>query len=123
MVVDEGTEQEVDRLFHAMADATRRDILQRCTGDGLSVTRLAAAYPMSFAAVHKHVDVLARAGLVRRQRRGREQLVHTEHDGLRQLRQALDDLERTWRARADRMSDLLAEPGHRTPNTDGGQRR
>ena len=61
MVVAGPTEEQVDRLFHALADPTRRDILRRCTTDESSVTRLASTYPMSFAAVQKHVAVLERA--------------------------------------------------------------
>src|SRR5262245_51166847 len=76
----------VDGLFHALADATRRDILGRCSRHGLSVSRLADAYPMSFAAVQKHVAVLERAGLVSKQRRGREQLVRTEAAAMRPSR-------------------------------------
>ena len=78
MVVGEPTDEEVDRLFHALADATRRDILRRCVDGEPSVSRLADVYPMSFAAVQKHVAVLERAGLVTKERRGREQLVRTD---------------------------------------------
>jgi DNA-binding transcriptional ArsR family regulator len=107
MVVGSLTEEEVDRLFHALADATRRDILQRCMGGEPSVSRLAAVYPMSFAAVQKHVAVLERAGLVAKERRGREQLVRTDGDAVHRARDVLDELEQTWRGRAERMSDLL----------------
>ncbi len=75
----------------------------------LSVSGLAAAYPMSFAAVQKHVAVLERAGLVTKERRGREQLVRTDSGGVDRARQALDQLEAAWRGRVDRMSDLLAQ--------------
>jgi DNA-binding transcriptional ArsR family regulator len=108
MVVDSSTDAEVDRVFHALADATRRDILHRCIGSGPSVSRLAEVYPMSFAAVQKHVAVLERAGLVTKERRGREQLVHTDIAAVDRVRQVLDELEQTWRGRAERMSDLLA---------------
>jgi DNA-binding transcriptional ArsR family regulator len=108
MVVDELTEEEADRLFHALSDATRRDILQRCVRGEPSVSRLAAVYPMSFAAVQKHVAVLERAGLVTKERRGREQLVRTDGDAVGRARRVLDELERTWRGRAERMGDLLA---------------
>jgi DNA-binding transcriptional ArsR family regulator len=107
-----------DRLFHALADATRRDILRRSTDGELSVSRLADGYPMSFAAVQKHVAVLERAGLVTKERRGREQLVRTVPDAVARARRALDDLEATWRGRVDRMSDLLERPpgaGRHTP--------
>ncbi|MEU7579743.1 metalloregulator ArsR/SmtB family transcription factor [Streptomyces sp. NPDC041068] len=109
MVVREVNDEAVDRLFHALADTTRRDILRRCVRDGTSVSRLAEAYPMSFAAVQKHVAVLERAGLVTKERHGREQLVHTDPDALRRARLALDQLETVWRGRVDRMSQLLAE--------------
>ncbi len=107
MVVDDLAAQEVDELFRALADPTRRDILRRCVGGEPSVSRLAQAYPMSFAAVQKHVAVLERAGLVTKERRGREQLVRTDADAVGRARQALDELETTWRGRVERMSDLL----------------
>jgi DNA-binding transcriptional ArsR family regulator len=109
MVVDELTDGAVDRLFHALADTTRRDILRRSVLGELSVSRLAELYPMSFAAVQKHVAVLERAGLVTKERRGREQLVRTDPDAVRRARQALDQLEAAWRDRVARMSDLLAQ--------------
>jgi DNA-binding transcriptional ArsR family regulator len=108
MVVGELSEEVVDQLFHALADSTRRDIVRRSADGELSVSRLAAAYPMSFAAVQKHVAVLERAGLITKERRGREQLVHTDTEAVDLVRQALDQLEATWRGRVDRMSDLLA---------------
>ena len=107
MVVDELTGEAVDELFRALADPTRRDILRRCAAGEPSVSRLAESYPMSFAAVQKHVAVLERAGLVIKERRGREQLVHTDSVAFDRARQALDDLASTWRGRVDRMSDLL----------------
>ncbi|MDE3721087.1 metalloregulator ArsR/SmtB family transcription factor [Nocardiopsis sp. N85] len=107
MVVDE---EAADRLFHALADTTRRDILRRSIEGEPSVSRLAELYPMSFAAVQKHVAVLERAGLVTKTRHGREQRVRTDPDGVRRARQALDHLEALWRGRVDRMVDLLAEP-------------
>ena len=69
---------------------------------------------MSFAAVQKHVAVLERAGLVSKERRGRERLVRTDGDAVVRARQVLDDLETTWRGRVDRMADLLA-PSSRPP--------
>jgi DNA-binding transcriptional ArsR family regulator len=103
------TDAEVDRLFHALAAATRRDILRRCIRGEPSVSRLADVYPMSFAAVHKHVAVLERAGLVIKERRGREQLVRTDGDAVSRARRVLDELEAAWRGRVDRMAELLAE--------------
>ena len=123
MVVDELTDEAVDDLFHALADATRRDILRRSVRDEPSVSRLAEAYPMSFAAVQKHVAVLERAGLVTKERRGREQIVRSDHDAVRRARQALDRLEAAWRGRVDRMSDLLEEMPEPDDPTTGGRER
>jgi len=116
MVVDEVTDEAVDQLFHALSDATRRDIVRRCVRGERSVSRLAQSYPMSFAAVQKHVAVLERAGLVTKERRGREQLVRTDPEAVRRARQALDRLETAWRGRVDRMSHLLAQDPDREQN-------
>jgi DNA-binding transcriptional ArsR family regulator len=114
------TDKAVDQLFHALADATRRDILRRSIRGELSVSRLADAYPMSFAAVQKHVAVLEWAGLVTKERRGREQLVRTDPDAVGRARQALDEVETAWRGRVDRMSHLLARvPDPRDGNPRG----
>jgi DNA-binding transcriptional ArsR family regulator len=123
MVVGALPDEEVDRLFHALADATRRDILHRCVGAEPSVSRLADVYPMSFAAVQKHVAVLERAGLVIKDRRGREQLVRTDPDAVGRARRVLDELERAWRGRVDRMTDLLAnvpQPEMSNPSSGRG---
>jgi DNA-binding transcriptional ArsR family regulator len=108
MVVDELREAELDRLFQAFADSTRRDIVRRVSGGGLSVSGLAGHYAMSFAAVQKHVAVLERAGLVSKERRGREQLVRANRDGLERARQLLDEYEAIWRQRVGRIADILA---------------
>ena len=108
MVVDDVTDEEVDGLFRALADATRRDIVHRCIREESSVSRLADVYPMSFAAVQKHVAVLERAGLVTKERQGREQLVRTDADAVGRARRVLEELETTWRGRVDRMAELLA---------------
>ena len=108
MVVDEEwTDEAVDEVLHALADSTRRDILRRCAGGEPSVSRLADAYPMSFAAVQKHVAVLERAGLVTKERRGREQLVRTDAGAVARARDTLDELETIWRGRVDRMSHVI----------------
>ena len=108
MVVSSHSETELDRLFHALADSTRRDLLRRSADGELSVSRLAEGYAMSFAAVQKHVAVLERASLVTKERRGREQLVRTDPDAVGRARRVLDELETAWRGRVDRMADLLA---------------
>jgi DNA-binding transcriptional ArsR family regulator len=117
MVVGEVPPEVVDEVFRALADPTRRDILRRCAAGEPSVSRLAQAYPMSFAAVQKHVATLERAGLVTKERHGREQLVRTDDGALGRARQALDELEATWRGRVDRMSDMLAQGGEPEPKS------
>jgi DNA-binding transcriptional ArsR family regulator len=108
MVVDQISEADVDRIFHALADSTRRDILALAVGGRYSVSALAERYPMSFAAVQKHVAVLEGAGLITKDRRGRERLVRTEVDAIQRARMLLDGIEELWRARVDRIDDLLA---------------
>ncbi len=115
MVVSAADDATADKLFQALADATRRDIL-RCTMHGEhSVSALARRYPMSVTAVQKHVGVLERAALVTKERRGREQLVHCNIDAIRTAQRLLDEYEQVWRGRIDRMGDLLAEPGDTQP--------
>lgn len=109
MVVDQLSEDAVDRLFQAFADATRRDIMRRVTVEEYSVSGLAGLYAMSFAAVQKHVAVLERASLVTKEKRGREQIVRADHEGLQKVRRLLDEYEAIWRQRTERIADLLAE--------------
>src|SRR3954467_6419203 len=111
MVVDETPTGVADGVSRPRAAPPRRDILRRCAADEPSVSRLARGYPMSFAAVQKHVAVLERAGLVVKVRRGREQLVRTDAAAVERARQTLDELEATWRGRVERMSNLLATGG------------
>lgn len=109
MVVDLLREQRADSLFHALADTTRRDILLRTLEHEYSVSDLARAYPMSFAAVQKHVAVLERAGLVLKRRHGREQRVRGNVQSIRTAVALLEQLELTWRGRVDRMHEILSE--------------
>ena len=94
-------------MFAALADATRRDIVLRAISGREGVAELAGHYPMSFAAVQKHVAVLERAGLVTKQRSGRRKVVRTNIEGLRLARGLLDQYEALWRGRIDRMTDLI----------------
>ncbi|AUI50871.1 ArsR/SmtB family transcription factor [Arthrobacter crystallopoietes] len=109
MVVDQVSDAELDRLFQALADATRRDIVARVLTGEYSVSGLAAEYAMSFAAVQKHVAVLERASLVTKEKRGREQMVRIHLEGLRRARRLLDDYEEIWQQRVARIDDILAE--------------
>ena len=98
---------DFDRLFGALADHTRRDIVRRAITADEGVVELASHYPMSFAAVQKHVAVLERAGLVTKERRGRRKVVRTNMEALRLARGLLDEYEALWRGRIDRMTDLI----------------
>jgi DNA-binding transcriptional ArsR family regulator len=99
-----------DRIFGALGDATRRDIVRRAIDGKEGVAELAAYYPMSFAAVQKHVAVLERAGLVSKHRIGRRKVVRTNLEGLRVARRLLDGYEELWRERVERMNQLISEP-------------
>ena len=102
-------DDEIDRIFRALADATRRDIVRRTLSGEATVTELATAYDMSFAAVQKHVAVLEGAGLVTKDRRGRERLVRGNPDTLRRAQVLLEKYEQIWRGRIDRLDALLTE--------------
>jgi DNA-binding transcriptional ArsR family regulator len=106
---------QADALFHALADPTRRDILAVVLRDAHSVSDLARHYPISFAAVHKHVGALERAGLVTKTRHGREQHVRGDLATLRSAHRLLDDLETLWRERIDRIEQVLTHPTETAP--------
>lgn len=119
MVVDLLPGPQADEIFHALADATRRDIVEQALLGEHSVSALARRYPMSVTAVQKHVAVLEAAGLVTKERHGREQLVRSNLDTLRRAHQLLERLEAIWRGRIDRIGDLLAEdPKEGRPDAD-----
>lgn len=109
MVTQFLSDAEVDRIFQAMADATRRDIVRRVMTREQSVSDLAREYAMSFAAVQKHVAVLERARLISKERRGREQLVHPDPATIRKAARLLDAYEELWRARVARIDQILTE--------------
>jgi DNA-binding transcriptional ArsR family regulator len=98
---------DFDRMFGALADHTRRDIVRRAIGGDEGVLELASHYPMSFAAVQKHVAILERAGLITKQRVGRRKVVRTDVERLRVVRRLLDQYEELWRGRIDRMAELI----------------
>lgn len=109
MVVDALSGAEVDALFHALADSTRRDIVARVIEREQSVSALAESYAMSFAAVHKHVAVLERALLITKHKRGREQIVHSNPERIRTARRVLDRYEELWHHRIDAIDKILVE--------------
>jgi DNA-binding transcriptional ArsR family regulator len=108
MVVETPSDDaKIDRLFFALSDATRRDIVTQTLDRERSVSELGRLYPISLTAVQKHVEVLVGAGLVSKQRSGREQLVRGELHQLRRAHQLLDELEAVWRARLERFGEVL----------------
>jgi DNA-binding transcriptional ArsR family regulator len=115
MVVDRAAAERLDGVMHALSDPTRRDIVRRALQGEHSVSALARLYPMSFAAVQKHVAVLERAGLVSKRRQGREQRVRGNPEGLEVARLLLDDLEEVWRQRLGRFAAVLAENTQNPP--------
>ncbi|MCL2515015.1 MAG: helix-turn-helix domain-containing protein [Microbacteriaceae bacterium] len=116
---DQLADAEVDRIFHALADATRRDIVTRVLRRPHSVSELAAGYAMSFAAVQKHVAVLERAALVSKTKRGREQLVRGEVDTVARATELLRAYEQLWHARAEGIDALLAAERVSDPGATG----
>jgi DNA-binding transcriptional ArsR family regulator len=115
MVVHQLNDGDVDRLFHALADATRRDIVRRSVDGTHSVSDLARRYPMSLTAVQKHVGVLEEAGLVTKHRHGREQRVVARPEAFGLAQALLNEYEALWLGRLERMGELLDEnPGGTT---------
>ncbi len=105
----ESEDDRADAFFRALADRTRRDILRRVLAGEQSITALAAAYDMSFAAVQKHVAVLEQAGLLVKRRQGREQLASGDVEAVRSVASMLEELQDVWRGRIARIDDLLAQ--------------
>ncbi len=110
VVRTELSDAEVDRLFRALADSTRRDIVRRTLVEDASVSALAEAYDMSFAAVQKHVAALEEVGLIKKHPHGRERIVRADPDLIGRARTLLRQLEELWRSRFDQLDLVLAEP-------------
>jgi len=104
-----------DRIFGALADATRRDIVRRAIAGEEGIAEIAGHYPMSFAAVQKHVAILERAGLVAKHRTGRRKVVRTNVEGLRVAQRLLERYEELWHGRFERMTDLITETKETRP--------
>ncbi|HEX2208193.1 MAG TPA: metalloregulator ArsR/SmtB family transcription factor [Longimicrobium sp.] len=104
------SDAEIDRVFHALADGTRRDIVSRVlAGEQASISALAARYEMSFAAVQKHVAVLEDAGLVTKQPHGRERIVRGNPERIARARELLARLEELWKARFSQLDALFPD--------------
>jgi len=96
-----------DLVFQAFADATRRDILRRVSREGQSISELAKPYEMSLAAIAKHVTVLEKAGLVTKERAGKEKVVRLVPATIRAAGDYLSEYEKLWAARFDALGQLL----------------
>ena len=97
----------LDQAFHALADATRRGIIAELAKGERTVSRLAEPYDMSLAAVSKHVGVLAKAGLIHREKIGREQVCSLQRKRLAELEQWVATYSRFWNDRLDVLEGLL----------------
>src|SRR5882757_9570278 len=100
---------EMDQIFHALGDATRRQMLRELAGGGRTVSQLAEPFAMSLAAASKHIKVLENAGLIRREVRGRTHLCRLEPGPLASAHEWLSFYERFWTDRLDALDRLLRE--------------
>jgi len=99
----------LDRTFAALADPTRRRILENLAHGGQCVTDVARPYRMSLPAVSKHVRVLERAGLIRRRRRGREHRLNLQAAPMKQASEWIEEYRRFWEQSLDRLDEYLKE--------------
>jgi DNA-binding transcriptional ArsR family regulator len=105
----------IDQVLHALADPTRRHIVERLGSGPASVSALAAPLPMSLPAVVQHLQVLASCGLVTSEKVGRVRTCHLEIERLDTIQEWIAARRRTWERRLDRLADALAAEG--TPET------
>ncbi|WP_370614499.1 ArsR/SmtB family transcription factor [Mumia sp. Pv 4-285] len=103
------TDDELDLVFGALADPTRRAILGKLAQGDASVNELTGMFAMSQPAVSRHLKVLERAGLVSRSQQGTMRLSHLEADALREATDWLADYRAYWEASYARLDALLAE--------------
>ena len=100
---------QMDQVFHALGDATRRRMLKELSGGGRTVSQLAEPFAMSLAAASKHIKVLESAGLIRREVMGRTHLCHLDPGPLATAHEWLGTYERFWTGRLDILERLLRE--------------
>ncbi|AFM15283.1 putative transcriptional regulator [Mycolicibacterium chubuense NBB4] len=103
----------LDRAYGALADPTRRRLLEVLRGGDARITDLAAPLPMSFAGVSRHIGVLESAGLVRREVRGREHWLSLQPEGLEYARSWIDEQSEFWSTRADALAQRLRRKDRR----------
>ena len=99
--------RRLDLTFGALADPTRRRILEKLAGGECRVTRLAAPFSMSLPAISKHLRVLEKAGLVRRRRRGREHHLQIEAAPMQDAMRWIDQYRRFWQGSLDALAEYL----------------
>ena len=104
-------DQVLDRAYGALADPTRRRLLETLRHGDARITDLAAPLPMTFAGVSRHIGVLESAGLVRREVRGREHWLSLRPDGLTMAQQWINEQTDFWSTRADALSARLRRKG------------
>lgn len=97
----------LDAVFRSLSDPTRRDILSRVSKHNMSVGEIAGQYKFSFAGVAKHLDVLERAGLIRKTRRGKEQIVAIDLEALTEASDYLETYRQLWEDRLDSLDTYL----------------
>ena len=99
----------LDNIFQALADQTRRSILRQLTETSLSISELARSYQMSFAAVAKHVVKLEQAGLVSKKRAGKRQVISITPKTIEAAITHLELYEKMWENRLDTLESLIHE--------------
>jgi DNA-binding transcriptional ArsR family regulator len=99
----------LDRIFAALADVTRRDILQRVSRAEHNISSLAKAYTISLAAIAKHVSVLEKAGLITKRRSGKEKVIQIQPKTIKVAAAYLSEYEKIWSARFDALEKLLED--------------
>ena len=105
-----GKKANVNLVFHALGDPTRRAIVEKLSEGPMSVTQLAGPFDITLTAVAQHLQVLEDSGLVHTEKLGRVRTCRIEPAGFSTLQQWLNDRRSTWDRRLDRLGDLLAEP-------------
>jgi DNA-binding transcriptional ArsR family regulator len=100
----------VNRVFHALGDATRRAIVEKLSEGPISVTKLAVPLDITLAAVIQHLQVLEKSGLVQTEKIGRVRTCRIEPKGFAVVEQWIEQRRSQWEKRLDRLGDLLAEP-------------
>ena len=101
---------QVDRVFHALGDPTRRAMIEKLSEGPVSVSKLAKPLDITLAAVVQHLQVLEKSGLVRTEKVGRVRTCSVEPNGLTVVERWIADRRSLWDARFDRLGKLLAEP-------------